>query len=256
MGLNKIRYHFLDEARGFAVLCMVFYHAFYTMAWMFNMPFGETLLNFFAPAEPFFAAFFIFLSGVCCQLSRSNLKRGLKLAVVSILLTVITVIVLPRFNFEGAEIYFGILHLLSVGMLLVALLNKVIKAIPIYLGAVVFMLLFLLFYNVENGYIGFGEYKYLLPSYLYYKNLFVLGFHSDTFYSADYFPILPWLFIFFSGAFIGLLAKAKKFPAFFRKKRVPPLAFLGRHALIVYLVHQPVIYGLLFGVNYIIMAMV
>lgn len=249
----KTRYHLLDEARGLAVFCMVFYHAFYTMSWMFSMPLGDTLLNFFAPAEPFFAAFFIFLSGISCYLTRSNLKRGLKLAVVSILLTVVTVVILPYFNIGGAEIYFGILHLLSLGMLLVALLNKVIKAIPIFIGAILFLILFLAFYNVERGYIGFGELKIALPDTLYENNnLFILGFHSNTFYSADYFPVLPWIFMFFSGAFVGRLAKANKFPAFLKKKLIPPLAFLGRHALIVYLLHQPIIYGLLFGIDYIL----
>ncbi len=249
----KTRYHFLDEARGLAVLCMVFYHAFYTMAWMFSMSLGGVLLDFFSPAEPFFAAFFVFLSGIACQLTRSNLKRGLKLAVVSILLTVVTVFILPNFYIEGAEIYFGILHLLSLGMLLVAFFNKVIKAIPISLGAILFFILFLVFYNIEYGYIGFGELKIALPNTLYENNnLFILGFHSETFYSADYFPILPWIFIFISGSFVGLLAPAGKFPAFFSKKRIPPLAFLGRHALIVYLLHQPIIYGLLFGIDYIL----
>ena len=248
----KIRYNTLDEARGFAVLCMVFYHAFYTMAWMFSMPLGEVLLNFFAPAEPFFAAFFIFLSGVCCSFSHSNLARGIKLAVVALLLTAITLI-LPYFNIEGAEIYFGILHLLSCGMLLVGLLNKVIKAIPIPIGAILFFILFLAFYNIENGYIGFGEFSLQMPHHLYENNnLFILGFHSWDFYSADYFPILPWIFIFISGAFVGLLAPAGKFPHFLTKKRIPPFAFVGRHALIVYLAHQPLIYGVLFLVDYVI----
>ncbi len=253
MEIGKVRYHLLDEARGFAVLCMVFYHAFYTMAWMFEIPFGEILLNFFSPAEPFFAAFFIFLSGVSCQLTRSNLKRGIKLALVSVALTAVTTLLLSYFNIEGAEIYFGILHLLSVGMLLVALCNRIIKAIPIPLGAIIFLVLFLVFYNTEYGYLGFGDFSYTLPNSLYQtNNLFILGFHSDNFYSADYFPILPWIFIFISGAFVGLLAPAGKFPASFSKKRIPPLAFMGRHALIIYLAHQPIIYGLIFAIDYII----
>lgn len=252
MGIEKVRYHLLDEARGFAVLCMVFYHAFYTMAWMFDISIGLTLLNFFEPAEPFFAAFFIFLSGIACQLTHSNLKRGLKLLVVSLFLTGITLI-LPYFNIEGAEIYFGILHLLSFGMLLVALMNKVIKSTPILLGAIVFFVLFLVFYNIESGYLGFGKLRYTLPQSLYTNdNLFILGFHSDNFYSADYFPILPWIFMFLCGAFIGLYAPAGKFPSFLCKKCIPPFAFIGRHALLIYIVHQPLIYAVIYLVYFII----
>ena len=38
---------------------MVFYHAFYSMSEFFNIAVGTKLLDFFTPAEPFFAALFI-----------------------------------------------------------------------------------------------------------------------------------------------------------------------------------------------------
>lgn len=252
MQLEKVRYHLLDEARGFAVLCMIFYHAFYTMANMFSIPFSQTLLDFFTPAEPFYAAFFIFLSGVCCQLTRSNLKRGLKLALVSLALTAVTLF-LPRIGISGTEIYFGILHLLSVGMILVGLTNKVIKKVPPLLGAIIFLILFFVFYNIKKGYLGFGDFSLDLPKYLYTNNnLFFLGFATSDFFSADYFPILPWIFMFLCGAFIGLYAPAGKFPAFLSKRFIPPLSFLGRHALIIYILHQPIIYGILYLIYYIV----
>ena len=76
---ERPRIHFLDELRGIAVFCMVFYHAFYTIGYFFNWGWGLWLLNFFMPAEPFFAALFIFISGIASNLSHSNIERGSKL---------------------------------------------------------------------------------------------------------------------------------------------------------------------------------
>ena len=82
-GIPRPRIHTMDELRGLAVLCMIFYHAFYTMAFLFGIPLGRTLLYFFMPAEPYFAGLFILISGISCQLSHSNLIRGAKLLLVA-----------------------------------------------------------------------------------------------------------------------------------------------------------------------------
>ncbi len=249
---EKIRYHALDEARGFAVLCMVFYHAFYTIGYNLGIPWGVTLLNFFMPAEPYFAMFFIGLSGAMCQLTRSNLKRGLKLAAVSVVLTAVTLF-MANLGFEGSEIYFGVLHLLSVGMLLVALINPILKRLNPICMAVVFLLLFIIFYNVEYGYLGVEGLQLQIPASMYSGDtLFFLGFHSGGFYSADYFPILPWIFMFLLGAALGIYHERGKFPKFLVASRIPPLGFLGRHALAVYMLHQPVIFGIVFLIEWLI----
>ena len=62
MAAGKKRIYLLDELRGLAVFCMVFYHAFYSMSEFFNIAVGTKLLDFFTPAEPFFAALFIVIS--------------------------------------------------------------------------------------------------------------------------------------------------------------------------------------------------
>ncbi len=250
--INKTRYHALDEARGFAVLCMVFYHAFYTIGYSFDIEFGRVLMDFFMPAEPYFAVFFIALSGAMCQLTRSNFKRGLKLLCISALLTAVT-LAMTYFGFEGSEIYFGILHLLAVGMLLVALINPLLKRLnPLFL-AIVFLALFILCYNVEYGYLGLGSLRFQLPQSLYNTDsLFIFGFHSLYFYSADYFPLLPWIFMFLFGAALGLYEARGKFPKFLIKRRIIPFGFIGRHALEIYILHQPVIFGIAFAIEWVI----
>lgn len=201
------RIHLLDELRGFALLCMIFYHAFYTMAMLFGMEIGVRLIRFFMPAEPFFAGVFILISGISSRLSKNNRSRGLKLLGVALLLTAAT-IGIDYFLQAGVTIIFGILHMLSLSILIYHVLRKPLEKISVPLGFCIFVLLFLLTYHVYYGYLGWGSLRLNLPPEWFANNyFFAFGMVNDAFYSADYFPLLPWSFLFLAGAFLGRLAK-------------------------------------------------
>lgn len=235
----------MDEVRGFAVLCMVFYHAFYVIAFLFNTDWMGQVFRFFMPAEPYFAAAFILISGISSQLSHSNLVRGAKLLAVALVVTLATVIVVP-----DEAIWFGVLHLLAVCMLLFGALQKVLAKVPFCPGIIVCAVLFLLTCGLvfaEVPYIGVPGIPSLQVCALSenYRFGFPFGFRSPDFASADYFPLLPWVFMFLAGTFLGRFAKAGRFPEFMYKSRVPFFSWIGRHALIIYVAHQPVIYGIM-----------
>lgn len=239
------RIHLMDELRGFAVLCMVFYHAFFTMFMLFNINAGRSLILFFMPFEPVFAVLFVAVSGVSSRLSKNNLKRGVKLLGVALLLTAVTV-GFDYFYGAGTTIAFGVLHMLALSILIFHFSKNLLDFIPPPVGICLFSVLFLLTYNVDRGYLGFGAFKIMLPEAWYQSNaLFMLGFINNEFYSSDYFPLLPWLFIFIAGAYLGTWAQQGRFPAWTYRSRVPFLQFLGRHSLVIYVLHQPVIYGVL-----------
>lgn len=246
--MNKGRIHAMDELRGFAIICMVFFHAFYTMYFIFDIKIGQTLLNFFAPAQAYFACGFILISGISSCLSRSNLKRGLKLFAVALGVTAVTCLFL-----KGNEIYFGILHLLSVCMIAAHFIIPLTEKIPVYIGAAVNTLLFYMTYDVFIGYLKIPFYGNVrLPAFLYRTNwLSPFGFFNSEYLSTDYFPIFPYIFMFFIGVFIGRYAKQGRLPDFLYKSRVPFLSFAGRHTLIIYIVHQPIIYVILLLYAYI-----
>ena len=231
--LKKTRIWTMDELRGFAVVCMVFYHGFYTFAVLFSNQTALKLLKFFMPAEPFFAGLFILISGISSCLSRSNLKRGLRLLVVALVVTLVT-------GLMNTIIIFGILHFLSLCMILFGLCQKWLNRIPWLAGFAGCILFYLFTMNLEQGIFAF----FLpVPETLYQSDwLCFLGIHSDSFFSADYFPLFPWIFIFLFGSFLGRFAVHGKFPAFLYKKRVPFLCWCGRHALLLYIIHQPIIY--------------
>lgn len=243
------RLHLLDELRGFAVLCMVAFHGFFTLGELFGSSIGTQLLDFFTPVEPFFAGGFILLSGICCHLSRSNLKRGLKLLGIAVGLSLVT-FGLEALGLSGVSIWFGVLHLLAFGMLCFGLLRPLLGRCPMWVGLIAFLLLFLFTYSVPEGRIGFLWFQFPLPDAWFESSyLFFLGFPSAFFSSADYFPLIPWLFLFLSGTFLGRTVAKGNLPALFYRLHSRFFSWIGRHALVIYLLHQPVLYLVFLGLS-------
>ena len=73
--------------------------------------------------------------------------------------------------------------------------------------------------------------------------LWALGWTYPGFYSSDYFPVLPWVFVFLLGTCAGEPIREERLPKWFYETRVPLFPAVGRHAFIIYLAHQPVLYG-------------
>ncbi len=237
----KVRYALLDELRGFLVLCMVFYHGFLSVNNLFGLKLAEELFDFFTPVEPFFAGAFILLSGMMCGFSHSNFLRGAKCFGVGVVITIVTCLA-PE-SFGDIAIKFGILHLLGFSMMLCGALDFALKRTNKWVGLIAALLLFFVFYGVPNDYTDFVGIRNIIPTEWYLnKELFPLGITAPGFFSADYFPIFPWMFLFVAGYFLYKFNIPQKHSKIFAPKRIKPLGFLGRHALIIYVVHQPLIY--------------
>lgn len=245
---TKSRYALLDELRGFAVICMVVFHGIYLYNIMFDDQISAMLFQFFNHAEPYFASFFIFLSGLCSVLSHSNIRRGLKLAAVAVLISVVT-LAAGEFGLDIA-IYFGVIHLLALSILFCGLTYKALFKIPSLLGLALCLLAFFITYPVLDGNIWLFVTRYSLPEAWYSTNyLFWLGFPNRYFTSADYFPVLPWLFMFLSGFFAGAFFRKHGFPSLFKARLVPFFGTVGRNALLIYILHQPVLYSVFLMIN-------
>lgn len=247
----KKRIHFLDEMRGLAVFCMIFYHAFFILGNFFGMQWAMDLFEFFMPVQPFFAGIFIFICGISCSLSKSNLKRGAVLLGIALGMTLVTAIVMPKLGFVDCEIYFGILHFLSVCIILFTLFSKQIKRLSPFAGLLLCAVLYAFTAEIENGTLSYGELIRLnLPESLYTSDILMpLGIYSPSFYSADYFPLLPNAFIFLAGAFTGLYFEKKGYPDWCCERRMPFFGFLGKKALIVYVAHMPLIFGVAYCID-------
>ena len=233
------RYPFLDELRGAAILMMIAYHLLYD-----GVVFAGWDIPLFSPPlsiwQDSIGALFILLSGCMCRLSRSNWRRGLRCLAAACVITAVTFFLVPT-----VADWFGVLHFLGCALLLYPVFRPLLGRFPPLPGAVACFLLFWVTYPVNRGKIGMLIWQVDLPTFL-YRNFAtaILGFPPYHFVSSDYYPLLPWIFLFFCGSLLGrILVGCGNRPALFRSP-CRPLAFLGRHSFIIYLVHQPVLYGL------------
>ena len=83
---------------------------------------------------------------------------------------------------------------------------------------------------------------------MFYQNLLTafIGFPEPWFFSTDYFSLLPWMFLYFAGYFLYRIWKEKG--CLWKdclNRKLPLLTWMGKHSLIIYMVHQPVIFGIL-----------
>jgi len=233
---------FLDEVRGFAILCMVVYHGAFALEQFYKVKVPILFDDWFYYVWAVFAGSFIFISGIVCRYSRNNIKRGAQCFFLGMIVTFVTAVTAPE-----VAILFGILHFLGVCMMLYGLGEKIWDKIKPKFAVPALLLICLLTWQVSDGYFGLGRFSVELPRMLYdARLLFPLGFTPNGFASGDFFPLFPWVFLFFAGAYFGVYVKDEKCPKFFYTTRVPLLAAAGRHTIWIYLLHQPIIMGVLY----------
>ena len=239
---EKTRLHLLDALRGFLLLHMIAFHGMWNLVYLFGVraPWYTAAPGYIW--QQFICWSFILLSGFCFILSRSHLKRGLLVFGGGAVVSAVTCILMPE-----SRILFGVLTCIGSCMILLIPLEKFLKKIPAAYGAAFSFLLFLILRNCPDGSLGFERFVICaLPDTLYRNYLTAyLGFPQAGFFSTDYFSLIPWFFLFLTGYFLmGITSRANLNEKLFAKGRFPLLNFLGKHSLVVYLLHQPILYGL------------
>lgn len=223
----------LDAARGLCILGMVAVHLVYDLSELYG-PVSQAYPAEFRFVMDWGGVIFVVISGICVTFSRNSLKRGLIVFSCGMLVTAVTLGMAFMGFSADVVIYFGVLHCLGACMALwqgvkdlprqgLTLLGIGFAAIGLWLQGEVW------------------SFPWLIP----------LGFVTSTFASADYFPLLPYFGFFLLGAALGkTIYKEKKTLLPGVNSRALPLRFLrfcGRHSLLIYLLHQPVIAVLLWA---------
>jgi uncharacterized membrane protein len=234
---SRARWDGLDTLRGVTLVSMIAYHACWDLAYIFrvNMPWYGNYAAYLWQQSICWT--FLLLSGYCFHLGHHRLQRGLVTFGCGALVSAVTWLFMPE-----DRVFFGVLSLLGAAQLLTVLLDPLLRRIPPRAGLVASFSLFLLCREVNSGYLGFaGEHLLTLPTGLYHDLLTVcLGFPPAGFFSTDYFPLLPWLFLFLTGYFLFPLRQEDP-----PRLRLPGVTVMGRHSLLLYLLHQPLVYGTL-----------
>lgn len=228
------RNYILDKYRGFTIISMVLFHLFYDISLYKNLAWYN---NFYVNKiwQLSIAISFFLISGISSNFLdwRKNLQRGIIISLLGILISLITYFFVP-----DQLIIFGVLNGLGLSMVLISFVQKYLKISNKLLP--IFVLLFILTYNLANQKIlSLG-----INSILYEKNLFILGFPSKSFHSTDYFPIIPWFFAYICGYIIGKILIENNFYNKYGRNSI--LAKIGQNSLKIYLLHQLIIYGLVY----------
>ncbi|AHF80090.1 heparan-alpha-glucosaminide N-acetyltransferase [Thermococcus paralvinellae] len=229
------RFWEVDFVRGLGIIMMVISNFITDLQYFLNYSEHQMFWRIFAYTT---ASIFVFISGLSFWISYSRsikknprpykkyLKRFAKLFGLGILITITTKVLL-----SSGTIYFGVLHFLGVASLL---------AIPFYRFREknIFFAVFFLLGSLIVSRITVNS-LLLLP----------IGITPSEFFTLDYFPIFPWFGVYLLGMTIGSLLYpdgTRRFSLNFPK--MMPVEFIclaGRHTLKIYLVHQPVLVGLL-----------
>ncbi len=242
MTATPTRFWEIDTYRGVAIILMIIYHVLFDLTYLNIYQINLHQFAFRLYLYPIGTSFLL-LVGISLTLSYSRHQddmvqseqfkrivfRGLKIFSFGMLITVTT-----WFLIGDGFIVFGVLHCIGLSIILSYPFLRYQRPVPIViLGLLIVILGIILRFFVF-------DFSYLLW----------LGFIPRSFYTLDYFPLFPWFGVILIGISLG-----KQFYKN-RKRRfhindyshLPPVRFLsnlGKHSLLIYLLHQPIILAIL-----------
>ncbi|MDR2888569.1 MAG: DUF1624 domain-containing protein, partial [Lachnospiraceae bacterium] len=123
---------FLDIIRGTAVINMVAYHLLYDLVYIFGVEIGWFGIRKSFVWEQFICFTFILVAGFSINLSRAPWRNGVRLCGCALILTVVTMVVIP-----SERILFGIIHFLGCAVLLTFVARPLLERIPAAVGGLV-----------------------------------------------------------------------------------------------------------------------
>ena len=236
---GRERIEALDLLRGGAMLLVVAYHILYDLKFIY----GKDIPRAVTPGQPeietvhiCFLWVLFAVPGICSGFSRNSLKRGAALYILGFGITLVTAVFMP-----GELIVFGVISCFGACMVITSFLRKWLDRIPLQAGFIMFALLWFIFRNFyRSGEIDliFTSVNVPLPE---CDFLYPIGIRGAHFRSSDYFPVIPYLFMFLAGNFLYKPVSERRMPEWFYKIKSGAVGFIGRHTLFIYIVHQPII---------------
>jgi uncharacterized membrane protein len=237
---HSTRFIELDILRGCAIISMIFLHVLWDLDYFNLVSLNQGIYQY----NKLVPMLFFILMGICLAITFARkqttskgtmvahlVRRGLWIFNLGMVITVVTVIFMP-----DRPIFFGVLHCIGLSIILSIPFLKFKSLNVVFASMVLFAGFILGFYYVENPTIG----------------QLIIGLHQGDIarYTIDYFPLLPW----FGVSLLGIALGNWLYPNGIRRFSLPDLSqykpmslfsWLGKHSLLVYLLHQPIIAGVL-----------
>ncbi len=237
------RYYEIDVIRGIAIVMMILFHLLWDLNY-FEILSVDLYRGFWKLFQVATATLFLLIVGISTVLSlqhaltfsqkiKKTAIRSLKLLSIALLITVVTYLFMSE-----SYIFFGILHLIAVSIFL-SIFFIPFFYLNLFLGVTLIILGNLLKTMTFN-----------------FSWLAWLGFQYEGLSTLDYYPVLPWFGVVLIGIFLGKYLYSNSVNSLEERKyswlslietRVKNiLSYLGTYSLTIYLIHQPILFGVIY----------
>jgi len=228
------RYQLIDILRGVAIVLMVFYHFCYDLSHFQLAGFDFYRDSFWLNLRTLIVSLFLGLVGVSLVLAAEhgiNTRRYIK-RLGLLLLFALAISTNSYFMFPGRTVFFGILHFIAFASV----------------AGLVFIRWPTVSLVAGIGIIGLDRvYQHPLFDQAWFH---WIGLMTHKPVTEDYVPVIPWFGVVLIGIFIGhqlLGAPALRVIQSWQSNMplARGLALAGRHSLLIYMLHQPIMFGAL-----------
>jgi uncharacterized membrane protein len=232
------RFWEIDLARTVAIIIMIAFDVLYVLNYLDiqNTSVPGPYKGFWWWVSIVNASVFIFLAGISLTISQARaskkmssfMLRGLKIFGWGMVITLLTWLIAP-----DEYVRFGILHFFGIAFILAPFFSR-FRFINLILGAA--LLAAGIYLLEQRVFVDFPWLLWLMP----------YGFST-----MDYWPLLPWFGLFLVGMFGGKML----YPQGNRRFNIPEfsnpvtsaLTLPGRHPLVMYIAHWPILIGIIFA---------
>jgi uncharacterized membrane protein len=237
MSTSKVRLSIVDVLRGFALVMMSAFHFCYDINYFGWAYFPIGISPSWIIWQRSIASTFLLLVGIGLVL-RAKFKpawkdfwrRWLQIAGAAILVSLGSYLIFPT-----SFIYFGILHCIAISLLVGRLLLR--------LGAI----------NIGLGIAAIALANIFTNPFFNDRSLNWIGFATQLQPTEDYVPLFPWLGLVLIGCGLGKIWEKFEFrlPTFLVTigDRLIWLVWIGKRSLAIYLLHQPILFAILFSIR-------
>lgn len=215
----------IDVLKLVAIALMVIFHLIYDLNEFFglNVTYESGFWYFLGRMA---AIMFIILSGINSGFSKDIFKKGIVTLGFGLIVSIITFI-----TFENQFVRFGILHFLGICMMLYPILKKLNKWVLLIFAIIIL-------FGVNTPIYNIGIFNF-------FDNFFGKA-------SVDYYPLFPYISLYIIGIILYKIFYYKKISILNMYTKNKIIISASKNSLLIYLLHQPLILGLMFLISFFI----